>query len=198
MKNSILKLTVGLFLCFGGLNAQSFQRGQMDLDMGVGLGNTYIGPGYSNSTPPLNVSFNYGITNDISLGGYLGFSQATYTYAGWDDCGQGHGNGQYYVDTYKWTYIIAGVQGDFHFGRFIKIDKLDVYAGLLLGNDFAHSAYFTTSVCPDHIAYLEPTYGGFVAAPHVGARYRFTDHFGVFLELGYGITYVNTGLNFKF
>jgi hypothetical protein len=68
----------------------------------------------------------------------------------------------------------------------------------MLGNDFAHSTYATTSICPDHFYYPRPTYGGFVFAVYGGARYRFTENVGAFAELGYGISFVNIGANFKF
>jgi hypothetical protein len=46
--------------------------------------------------------------------------------------------------------------------------------------------------------YASNTYGGFYFGGFIGARYRFTDHFGVFLELGYGLSEANLGLNYKF
>jgi energy-converting hydrogenase Eha subunit B len=205
MKKITLTSIALFFLVFVGthVNAQSFQKGQVDLNLGLGIGNTVIGPGSSGVLPPVSASLEFGITNDISIGGYLGFTKASYLYYGNDWCGNGPGNGHgnyyNYTDTYTWTYLIAGVRGAYHFGRFIKIDKLDVYAGLMLGNDFASSNYSTNSVCPDHVRYnYNNTYGGFVFALYGGARYRFTNHFGVFGELGYGVTYLNVGLNFKF
>lgn len=198
MKNIVIKITI--LLLSGGtfvIKAQSFQKKQMDLNLGVGLGNTIVAGGGTNVFPPLSVSVEYGITDDISIGGYLGFTGASYNFSGWENCGKGNGNGQYYTDTYKWSYFILGARGAYHFGRFIKVDKLDVYAGLMLGDDFAHYSYSTTSTCPDHIRYSSPTYGGFVFSVYGGARYRFTDHVGVFGELGYGIAYLNIGLNLK-
>jgi hypothetical protein len=176
-------------------HAQSFQKGQTDINLGIGLGNIIVEPGSINVLPPVSASVEFGITNDISLGGYAAFTGASRTYQGWENCGN---IDHYYTDTYRWSYFILGVRGAYHFGRFIKIDKLDMYAGLMLGNDFAHDSYSTSSICSDHVAYISPTYGGFVFSLYGGARYRFTNHFGVFGELGYGISYLNVGLNFKF
>lgn len=39
---------------------------------------------------------------------------------------------------------------------------------------------------------------GFTYSLLVGGRYRFTEHIGAFLELGYGVTIINLGLNLKF
>lgn len=198
MKTTIFKITLVLVLGTISISAQSFQKGQKDINLGIGLGNSIVVAGNTNVIPPLSVSFDIGVTNDISIGGYLGFTGASYSYSAWENCGKGNGNGQYYIDTYKWSYLILGVRGAYHFGRFIKIDKLDVYAGMMLGNDFANSSYSTTSTCPDHIGYLSPTYGGFVFSVYGGARYRFTKNVGVFAELGYAVAYLNTGVNFKF
>ena len=33
---------------------------------------------------------------------------------------------------------------------------------------------------------------------HVGGRYYFTDNFGAFAEVGYGIAYANLGVSLKF
>ncbi len=189
---TILLLTVNTSAC----KAQSFQKGQLDIDLGLSLDNTYIGPGSTGFFPPLCASVEYGITRDISLGGYLGIAGATYNYYGYD--GNPHYAQQSYTDTYSWIYLIAGVRGAYHFARLIPIPKLDVYAGLMLGNDFAHSSYSTTSADPAHVPSQEQAYGGFVASVFGGARYRFTDHFGVFAELGFGCTVFNTGVNFKF
>lgn len=187
-----------IFTTTSALRAQSFQKGQTDLNLGIGIGNIIIGSGSSNVFPPLSVALEYGITQDISLGAYLGFTGASYSFSSWEDCGHGNGNGQYYTDTYKWSYFIAGVRGAFHFGRFIPNEKLDVYAGLMLGNDFAHSSYSTTSLCPDHREFFGQTYGGGVFSVYAGARYRFTNRIGIFGELGYGISYLTIGVNFKF
>ena len=199
MKNIIRIMALAFILGpVSEIAAQSFQKGQVDLNLGVGLGNSIIGPGSTNVLPPVSASLEFGISRDISLGAYLGFTGASYSYSGWEDCGHGMGNGGYYIDTYKWSYFIAGVRGAFHFARFIHNDKLDVYAGLMLGNDFAHSSYSTTSPCPDHQQFYGQTYGGGVFSVFGGARYRFTNSFGVFGELGYGISYLTVGVNFKF
>jgi hypothetical protein len=177
-------------------NAQSYKKGQLDINLGLGVGNTFIDAGSTTMFPAFSASVEYGITRDISLGGYFGIAGATYKYYGWED--NPH-YGQYnYTDTYNWMYFIAGVRGAYHFARLIPVDKLDVYAGLMVGNDFAHETYTTTSNNPDHVPYVERSYGGVVASLFAGARYRFTDHFGVFGELGYGITVLTAGVNFKF
>ena len=85
MKKIILPLfTSALLLISMATKAQSFQKGQTDINIGIGLGNTFIDGSYRNYLPPLSISAEYGITNDVSLGGYFGIAGASYTYYGWE------------------------------------------------------------------------------------------------------------------
>lgn len=196
------KIILGTLVCLTiNTLAQSYKQGQVDMNLGVGIGNTfvnrgvYIGPGYSyNSLPTFNASAEYGITNAIGIGGYLGYTSFKYTYAYRDF----NNNGWYdYTDQYKWSFFIIGIRGAYHFDEFIKIDKLDVYGGLMLGYNIASLNY--TSTDPYHgTAVYGSAYGGFAWSLFGGARYRFTDNVGVFGELGYGISVLNIGLNLKF
>ena len=62
------------------------------------------------------------------------------------------------------------------------------------------STYSSTTTDPNP-AYVQPTQsngGGVVFSAFGGCRYRFNDHVGIYGELGYGISYLNIGVNFKF
>ncbi|MBA3664709.1 MAG: hypothetical protein H0W61_10940 [Bacteroidetes bacterium] len=189
---------------FSGTKAQSFQKSQMDINFGVGIGNTFIHSGAYRTFPAISTSFDYGVTDAISVGAYLGYAGATYRYSGTDWCPSGNGNGNAYgnyynyTDTYKWKFSIVGLRGAYHFAKFIKNEKTDVYAGVMLGANFAKSTYTTDDPCFDHVPYAAQKYGGFVASGFLGARYRFTDMVGIFGELGYGISYLTLGVNFRF
>lgn len=179
-------------------SAQSFQKGQVDVNLGVGIGNTFAHGAYSNF-PPISASIDYGVSKNISVGGYLAFAASTWKYYYWDYCNNGSGVGnKYYVeDTYRWSYYIIGVRGAFHFAEFIDNDKIDLYAGALLGDNIARSTWTTNSPCPDHVYYSTGSQGGVIFAGFAGCRYRFTEKVGAFAELGYGISYLNLGVNFK-
>ncbi|MGZ3904993.1 MAG: hypothetical protein ACXVC6_14930, partial [Bacteroidia bacterium] len=152
MKKIILSLLVFASVA---TQAQSFQKGQVDINLGMGLGNTFIGygrfvgAGYSyHRMPTLNASVDYGITDAISIGGYMGYTSFKYSWMYQDY----HGSTGWvnYTDTYKWSFFILGARGAYHFGEFIKIDKLDCYAGLMLGYNIAKGTYTTTD--PYHSA----------------------------------------------
>jgi hypothetical protein len=185
-------------------NAQSFAKQQMDINFGIGIGNTFIHRGADKSFPVLSTSFDYGVTDAISVGAYLGYASATYNYTGteWHPAGNGLGNayGNYYTytDTYKWKFSIIGARGAYHFAKYINNDKVDLYAGLMLGANFAKYTFTTNSVYPEHTPYRAETYSGLIWSGFLGCRYRFTDMVGVFGELGYGISYLNLGVNFRF
>ena len=115
----------------------------------------------------------------IGVGGYLGYM---------------HDKDNYTVmsDEYGWKYnnIILGVRGNLHY-QFI--DRLDTYAGLMLGYEIVSSkAYGDTHTD------VSASASGFAFSVHAGTRYYFTDNFAAGIEVGYGIAYANIGIAYKF
>ncbi len=164
-----------LVLFAGNANAQYGGQGQMDLNVGIGLGSTVgVGGGL-----PIAASFDYGINDNISVGGYAGFVSQT------EDLG---------VITAKYTNLILGARGAYHLPL---VDNIDTYGGLMLGYNIVSSE--VTSSNP-----LFPTTGfaasasAFTYSVFVGGRYHFTDNIGAFAELGYGIAYLQLGVALKF
>lgn len=181
------------------VSAQSFRKSQLDLNLGIGFGTTFIGSGTYQRFPPLSASLDYGITDQLSLGGYLGYAGASWRWVGTDYCnsGSGVGGGWYaYEDTYRWRYYIFGVRAAFHFAEFVKNDQVDLYLGAMLGANVASSSFSTTSPCP-RPTYVVNSGGGFIFSAYAGCRYRFTDKIGAFAEIGYGIAIINLGLNVR-
>lgn len=195
-----MKRIVAALLLFHmmGLKAQSFQKGQKDINLGLGFGVPFAS-GHYRLSPPISGAFDFGITDQISIGGYLGFTTVTWRFTGSDWCKTGPNWVYYnYDDRYRWSYYIFGMRGAFHFAEFIKEDKVDLYAGLMLGWNYATYKFTTNEPCRKGGAYSSSSYGGGVAwAAYVGCRYRFTEKLGVFGEFGYGMTYLTIGINFK-
>ncbi|HEY6159722.1 MAG TPA: hypothetical protein VI112_00825 [Bacteroidia bacterium] len=190
---------LSLLCCFIALSgsAQSFAKSQKDLNIGFGFGNHYAGRGYNSSYPAITLALDYGITDEISLGGMIGFGGATYQYFYYDVCNNGNVAGNF-SDTYRWSFTLLGFRGAYHFDKLIKVPQLDAYAGLMLYDAFGRYSFTSTNPCRTKGLYSSNAYGGVYFAGFIGARYRFTDHFGVFLELGYGLSAANFGLNYKF
>ncbi len=181
----ILLLFVVVVLSLTQLVAQesTFEKGTKVLNLGIGLGSTlYSGTYYKSSIPPISASFEVGVADNIlekgviGVGGYLGYSSHKWEYSGWG---------------WKYSNIIVGVRGNFHYPL---VNKLDTYTGLLLGYNISSSKEFGTPTGYDYNA----SSGGIAWSWFVGARYYFKDTFGVFAELGYGIAYLNLGVSLKF
>jgi len=181
--------------------AQSYEQKQVDFNLGVGVGNTYLysgnyfGSGFSyRSLPLFSLSGDYGITDAISIGGILGFSTATSTYSS----SYSNGSNQYnYTDTYRWSFTLIGLRGAYHFAELIDNDKLDLYAGGMLGFIWSKAKYSSTASNHPYTYNYGSSGIGMAYSAFVGCRYRFTDQLGVFGELGYGVSILNIGITYK-
>lgn len=188
MKKVFLILVV-LTAFTAGLSAQSFEKGNHGINVGLGFGHMYYGGwggGYYGSLPVISGSYELGIvevpmgsdlTGVVSVGGIMAFTGGRY--GKWDN------------DNY-WSYTVftLAARGNYHF---IFHDKFDPYAGVLMGfsiwSDRWHgdNAYETGG----------SSSGGFEAGAYVGARYFFTDMIAVYSEIGYLPAFFNVGVTFK-
>jgi hypothetical protein len=179
-----MKKTVAIFLALfllsqAAVNAQTFQKGDMVANLGVGLGWYSYGYGAS-SLPAISLSLEKGIKDienvgPLSIGGIVGFKHATY------------------ATDYVWNDIILAARGAIHYDLF-KVEKLDTYGGAALGvrlQSYSYPSYFGVNAGKTNY-----THGLF--ALYVGGRYYFSDTFAGFAELGYGLGYLTLGLSYKF
>lgn len=186
MKKQIA-LIFAFFVVFTYANAQEnlFQKGDKVVNVGLGLGTTlYSGTGYSSTIPPVSVSAEFGVKDDLfgkanlGVGGYLGIAGSEYKFS---MLGSEYG--------WKYTYIIVGARGVLHYPL---VDKLDTYGGLLLGYNVVSASEFGNVPMG-----FSASTGGLAYAGFIGARYYFTEKIGAMAELGYGISYLNIGLAIK-
>src|SRR4030042_6386010 len=183
------KISALLFVAFFALvqlaaQEPTFVKGDKALNLGIGLGSTlYSGTYYKSQIPPVSASLEFGIVDNIlekgviGVGPYLGYSSFKYEYSGWG---------------WKYSNIIVGVRGIFHYPL---VDKLDTYTGLLLGYSIASSKEFGNIVPGWDYSYSA---GGVAWSWFVGGRYYFKETFAVMAELGYGIAYLTLGVALKF
>jgi hypothetical protein len=172
-----------------GPKSEAFEQGQIDINAGVGFlpigyGFGYNAAGYSGTFLPLSLSVDYGITDNISVGGYGNFYRVSYST---DFFGSGR-------STWSYNFITVGARAAYHFP--LAVDKLDAYGGLMLG--YRIVGYTYSGPNRDLFADRNVLTGGVAYSVFLGARYRFTDNIGVFAEVGYGISLAEVGLNFKF
>jgi len=167
-------------------NAQVVEKGDKVLNLGIGLGTAlYSGTGYTGSVPPISGSLEVVLKDDLfdgkgalGLGGYLGYAAYKWKYSGFD---------------YGWKYsnIIIGPRGYLHYNL---LDKLDTYAGLMIGyNIVSSSSYGSYTYGGNYSA----SASGIIFSGFVGARYFFNDNLAGMVELGSGIAYLNLGVALK-
>lgn len=160
-----LLVFAGFFLGTQKSEAQSFvlDEGDIIVNAGIGLGHTFSWAGLG---LPLGASLEYGIKENIGVGGDIGFVS---------------GSGL--------TYLVIGAKGSYHFNELFKIndDTWDIYGGLgLYYQNYSFSGVTGTFSSGIHLGI------------HAGARYFFSDSFGVFAELGNTLGWAKVGVSFKF
>jgi hypothetical protein len=183
MKKIFALLLLSVFtLPFLAAQENVFAVGDKVVNLGIGFGNIlYSGLGYKTSVPPVSISFEKGIKDGvldkgvIGVGGYLGYSANKYEYFGYG---------------WKYSNIILGARGVFHYPL---VDKIDTYAGVLLGYRIVTSKEIGTT-----LGGVNPSSGGgLVLSGYIGGRYYLTDNLAAMGELGYGISWINIGVSIK-
>jgi zinc transporter ZupT len=156
--------------------AQVYKKGDKLLNAGLGLGSNFGGG------IPIGASFEYGIHEDISVGGYLGYGY--YSYRWWGT-------------TVSVSNFLLGARGSYHLGKFIDLGpQFDPYAGLLLGYNIA-SASIKSNDPNINRAFGSVSSGGLLFGAHIGLRYYHKENLGGFAELGYGISFLTVGVALK-
>ena len=167
--------------------AEVFGEGTNILHLGVGFGSPYYYSGSTSSIPPVHASFEHGITENIGIGGLVGYTSAT-----WDAGSLGSLSNYSYK--WKFTYVIVGLRGIYHF---INTDKGDLYGGVMLGYNVASASFSSTDPNVNNSLYVAPSVGGLAFSGFVGGRYMFSEKIGGFAELGYNIAWISVGLTIK-
>lgn len=172
MRKIYLLLVLSLVIFSFSAQSQTFEKGDFGVNGGIGLGFRGF---------PVEFSATYGIVDNLfnvdgltmSIGGYAAFSMSyslVYSYP-------------YTYSDFK-TRFIPAVRVLAHYSFF---DNFEVYGGPAIGYTFNYSNQIAT----ENIDY--PYFSGIA-----GAKYYFTDHFGVYVEAGYSIGYLMGGVTYKF
>lgn len=182
-----ITLLLVTLLTFSVASAQ-FEKGDMAANFGIGIGNYYAtGSGFKAKIPPIELSGEYFIIENLSVGGFIGGSKSEI-----DVKVPNHNDSE----PFTYTYFNIGVIGNYHF---VNQEKFDVYAGARLGYVNLKLEYdedeFPRSFDVDGVGGKS---SGVLAGAHVGGRYFFTDAFAANAELGYGIAVLKLGATYKF
>ena len=189
-----MKRTLGnIVLCFALIGvvpaastyAQLFDKGDVVVSGGLGLGATYYSLGSTSMVMPvLYVNGDYCLREDLGpgnlgVGAIIAFSSYKQEYAFYD----------YY---YKVNTFMLGARATYHFTDLV--DKLDLYGGITLGGEIVNSKWHGAG----YTGNLSDPSSGVLAEFFGGARYYFTDNIAVNGELGYGISWLKLAISFKF
>ncbi len=150
---------------------------QATLDKGALQLNAKLG--FSGWGVPITVGADYGIADDITVGGEL--SYRSYKTTGITYVTEQVGIFRMEVPrSIDYRHSIFGIlaNGNYHFNRLFKLpSQVGVYAGLSLG-------YFIAS---SPSGYTGSSYSQFGYSVQTGARYFFNDKFGVNVEIAGGL-----------
>lgn len=177
-----------------------FDENSRIINLGVGFGNrSFYGQGLYDSysqSPAVSLSYEQALPTRvgpgfIGVGGYLGFQSAKYQ---WDYYNYYYNDYYYYQD--KYNYFMIAARAAYHWDV-LSNDKLELYFGLLAG--LRINTYKHTDSDPEHPynytysgGHFGPVYSGFI-----GGRWYFAKQFGLYGEVGYGISIGNIGLSVK-
>lgn len=171
---------VACLLCLASVaSAQTFSNGTQVLNAGLGVGGDY--------GTPIAVSYEQGVYDiasdqSIGVGGFVGYAASSEDFL---------------YGEFKYSNIFIAAMANYHYTGF---NNWDLYGGVRLGYNAATSS--TEWVDPSNESLYGDVYsasaGGIIYTAHIGARYYFSDNFGVNAELGYGIASLTIGVAYKF
>lgn len=163
------KVLMTLVACFMLLPLASKAEAQDAFHEGTSFIN--LGVGFNDNYkkfPPISASYEYGIKGNL-WDAHSTLGLGAYTAFGASN---------------NWNAFVIGPRIALHYGF---VPKLDTYVSLMLG-------YINVSYDADVVVSQD---SGFDWGAHLGLRYLFTPNVGGFMELGYGISYVNLGISFR-
>lgn len=187
MKVKSLLVAATLAVATFGANAQAkFIAGDMGLNINLGIGNFEDADfdwdndiNYDAMQTSVGASFEYIILDGLIKGKASVGAGA--------QGGFGFGSKTRYGIEVKYTRVRVATRGVFHYAA---LDMLDTYGGITLGADINKAKVED---------FDDESHTSLVVAPFVGARYFFSDGFGVNVELAYDdFAYMGAGLTLKF
>ncbi|MGD0591391.1 MAG: outer membrane beta-barrel protein [Bacteroidota bacterium] len=182
MKRILLLSVLVVFIASMSFGQMAYNKGDQVINIGLGLGG-FAGAYGGSSGIAITGGYEYGVTENISLGGVLGYSSSS------DD----------YIDgTYKYTYFLIGARGAYHLDLFHN-PKIDTYGGILLGYNIVSSSWTYNGGYGDIFGSYSPSASAsyLEIGIFIGGRYYFDPHWAVQAELGYGLGILNIGIAYK-
>jgi hypothetical protein len=193
-----------------GDGEKCFDESTHIINFGIGFGgyayhSLYRGAGYSYARTPL-FSLSYEQPWPKKLGpGYLGIGALVayqhesinydYNY-GYASTSSGFVYTTYHYN-HKWNYYMVAARAAYHWDV-LNSKNAEVYAGILIGIRFNSETYTTNDPGKNDPYNYQQNFVSPVGSVYAGARWYFAKNFGVYGEVGYGISYATVGLSYKF
>ena len=178
MKKHLLAVVILALATSVGLAGNSFNKGNSYGHVGLGIG--LAGLYGTSSLPPITVSYERAIEQKIGIGGIFGYSSSK--------------QDPFANFSWKYTYIIIGARGAYHFLE--DNENTDAYGGATLGYNIVSVKEEYTGPGTKPFGFSASGSYGFFGA-FLGGRYFFSPKVGVYAEAGYGIGYINAGICFR-
>lgn len=178
------------------LNAQKtqFKKGDLDLALGLGILPTFVVDGAKVQVPPVSLRLGYRVSDNFSLSAFTAYSSSSQVQP------------DILTDNtvrVENDFLMVGIRAAAHASR---IENWDIYGGFSLGYNIpmvektlivAEDAEPTRDDFDPH-RHTRQAENNFTFSGFVGATYFFKEkNLGVFGELGYGVSILNVGVNFK-
>lgn len=159
---------------------QTFEQGGKYLHFGIGFGSPYALSGAKVGLPPVHASLEVGVTDNIGIGGLVGYNTAKY-------------ESTFFSDTYTWkySYLLIGARGAYHF---TNVDKADIYLGAMLGYNVVSAKFESTSDTIDENDFTAASASGVAFGGFLGARKTLGEKVTIFGELGYSVAWLSVGV----
>ena len=196
MKNIILSTLAIVFISITtNISAQNnsdieYKKGDVEVALGMGLMNTFVDKNTKAAIPPVSLTIGYRLSKTISLGTYMGYSRTNYVAPPQDDT-------DVPAVTPEMTnnYFQIGLRGQGHYSE----DRLDFYGGAMIGYNFSinESNNLSEDGRLENIK-VDDFSDIVVFSGHIGMKYLLTEHFGIYGEVGYGVSIFNIGLTTRF
>ena len=175
------------------LSAQS-PAGSYLISAGIGILPTYTGKTTETTFSPICFQVGYRVSNVFSLNAFAGYTEASSTPRFISD------GIESYV-TNKTT--ILGLRGQLH--KSIT-KKVEIYGGAFLGRAFFNTHEKDVNTGEEVIRLEnEPTpydpnapKGQFMYSGFIGGKYWFSKIIGIYSEIGYGVSFINSGFSVNF
>lgn len=180
--------------------AQDFEKGGNYITIGYGVNGQpgYISGSHKSAIGPVIFTYERGITDVLGIGRIgiqAGFAFTHYSYDNYNNGYWGNHNwhSNYYKNVNRLSLL---VKAPYHFE--FDVDGLDFYAGAGIETRIdsrKYDYYNHNNGLVEEDTDTDVSIGVMVFA---GARWYFTESFGVYLEAGYGVSNVNGGVVFAF